>query len=69
MKRRKASHTATRGRDFAETGHHCPYTGLWAPLEGTSTPRFVTLGQVMPSVEGAPMRWRLISEEGPTLEA
>lgn len=39
------------------TGHHCPETGWWQPVDQPGVPRPIHEGEVMPPVYGLQVRW------------
>ncbi|MBT2513477.1 hypothetical protein [Arthrobacter sp. ISL-30] len=40
------------------TGHHCPSSGWWAPVNDDENFHFILEGSIMPSVNGIPMSWK-----------
>ncbi|MFJ3957480.1 hypothetical protein [Arthrobacter sp. NPDC090010] len=42
----------------AETGTHCPVSGIWVPEEDPQNEQFIPEGSILPSVNGQATVWR-----------
>lgn len=44
----------------ADTGSHCPLSGLWAPMGEEAARLRVMEGSIMPTYRNGPVRWTLL---------
>ncbi len=63
---KKISHTSWNLRKshhpvVVETGSHCPFNGLWRPVDSSAEPLFVFEGSIMPTHGGGTAEWMLVA--------
>jgi hypothetical protein len=49
-----------KGRLVADTGSHCPISGIWAPAGEQESGRVVLEGSIMPARGSVPVDWQLV---------